>query len=173
MVIGWFLAEEGGVGLNFDILETNLINLALVIGILFYFGRKFLGSTLSSRQAAIEQDIAAAEDRKKAAASALAEAQQQLAQAKETAQKILADAEQTAARAKESILVQAEEDVQRMQANAAQDLSSQQAKVMRELQQRIAVMAIERSEAELPSRLNDDLQRRLVDASIALVKGGQ
>jgi F-type H+-transporting ATPase subunit b len=54
MVIGWFLAEEGGVGLNFDILETNLINLALVIGILFYFGRKFLGSTLSSRKAEIE-----------------------------------------------------------------------------------------------------------------------
>ena len=39
-----------------------------------------------------------------------------------------------------------------MKANAAQDLSSQQAKVMRELQQRIAAMAIERAEGELPNR---------------------
>ena len=44
-----------------------------------------------------------------------------------------------------------------MKANAAQDLSSQQAKVMRELQQRIAAMAIERAEGELPNRLNDDI----------------
>jgi len=173
MVIGWFLAEEGGVGLNFDILETNLINLALVIGILFYFGSKFLGSTLSSRKSEIETAITDAERRKKEAASALAEEQQKLAQAKETAQKILEDAEKTAARSKESILAQAEEDVQRMKANAAQDLSSKQAKVMRELQQRIAAMAIDRAEGELPNRLNDDLQRRLVDSSIALLEGGK
>jgi F-type H+-transporting ATPase subunit b len=44
---------------------------------------------------------------------------------------------------------------------------------MRELQQRIAAMAIERSEAELPNRLNDEVQRRLVDASIAMIGGGQ
>lgn len=173
MVIGWFIAEEGGVGLNFDILETNLINLALVIGILFYFGRKFLGSTLSSRKASIEEAITDAERRKKEAASALAEEQQKLAQAKETAQKILADAEQAAARARESILAQSKIDVERMQANAAQDLSSQQTKVMRELQQRIAALAVERSEAELPNRLNEDVQRRLVDASITLLDGGK
>ncbi|NJK69970.1 MAG: F0F1 ATP synthase subunit B, partial [Microcoleus sp. SU_5_3] len=31
-------SREGGFGLNFDILETNLINLSIVIGLLFYFG---------------------------------------------------------------------------------------------------------------------------------------
>ncbi|MEM1254426.1 MAG: F0F1 ATP synthase subunit B, partial [Cyanobacteria bacterium P01_H01_bin.21] len=35
----WLLAsEEGGFGLNFDILETNLINLVIIIGVLVYFG---------------------------------------------------------------------------------------------------------------------------------------
>lgn len=173
MTIGWFLVAEGGFGLNFDILETNLINLAIIIGVLFYFGSKFLGKTLSARRAAIEEAILDAEKRKKDAAAALAEEQQKLAQAKQEAQKILADAEQTAIRAKESILAQADADVQRMKATAAQDLSSQQARVMRELQQRIAAMAIQRSEAEIPNRLNDDIQRRLVDRSIALLEGGQ
>jgi F-type H+-transporting ATPase subunit b len=35
--------SEGGLGLNFDLLETNLINLVIIIGVLFFFGRKFLG----------------------------------------------------------------------------------------------------------------------------------
>jgi F-type H+-transporting ATPase subunit b len=51
MTIGWFLAEEGGFGLNVDILETNLINLVIILGVLFYFGSKFLGKTLSTRKA--------------------------------------------------------------------------------------------------------------------------
>ncbi|NJL45530.1 MAG: F0F1 ATP synthase subunit B [Leptolyngbyaceae cyanobacterium SM2_3_12] len=174
MTMGWFLAVEGGgIGLNFDILETNLINLVIIIGVLFYFGRKFLGKTLSARKASIEEAIVDAERRKKEAIAALAEQQQQLAQAQEEAKKILANAEQTAARSRESILAQAQADVERMRATAAQDLSSQQARVMRELQQRIATLAIERSEAELPQRLNDDLQRRLVDSSIALIEGGR
>lgn len=174
MTIGWFLAaEEGGFGLNFDILETNLINLAIIIGVLVYFGSKFLGKTLSTRRSAIEEAIAEAEQRKQEAATALAEQQQKLAQAKEEAQKILADAEQTAVRTKEAILAQAKVDVERMRASAAQDLSSQEAKVMRELQQRIAALALEKAERDLPHHLNDDVQRRLVDASIAMLGGGR
>jgi F-type H+-transporting ATPase subunit b len=173
MTIGWFLAEEGGFGLNVDILETNLINLVIIIGVLFYFGSKFLGKTLSTRKAEIEEAIVEAEQRKKDAAAALAEQQQKLAQAKQEAQKILADADQAAMRAKDAILAQAQADVERMKATAQQDLSSQQARVRRELQQQIAAMAVQRSEAELPNRLNDDLQRRLIDSSIALLQGGQ
>lgn len=173
MDIGWFLAtEEGGFGLNFDILETNLINLAFVIGILVYFGSKFLGSTLSARRAAIEEAIQEAERRKEEAVSALAEQQQQLALAKEEAQTILANAEQSAARAKEAILVQAQADVERLKASAAQDLTSQQEKIVRELRQQIAAAAVERAQAELPNRLQGDVQSRLVDASIALLGGG-
>lgn len=173
MTIGWFLATEGGFGLNFDILETNLINLAIIIGVLVYFGSKFLGKTLSTRRSAIEEAITEAEKRKQEAATALAEQQQKLAQAKEEAQKILADAEQTAARTKEAILAQAKVDVERMRASAAQDLSSQETNVMRELQQRIAALALEKAERDLPHHLSDDVQRRLVDASIAMLGGGQ
>ncbi|HEY9762134.1 MAG TPA: F0F1 ATP synthase subunit B [Trichocoleus sp.] len=174
MDIGWFLAtEEGGFGLNIDILETNLINLSLVIGILVYFGSKFLGNTLSARRAAIEEAIREAERRKEEAASALAEQQQKLALAKDEAQKILANAEQSAVRARESILAQAQTDVERLRANAAQDLTSQQERIIRELRQQIAATAVQRAEAELPGRLNDDIQHRLVDASIAMLGGSR
>lgn len=174
MVINWLLATEaGGVGLNFDILETNLINLIIVIGVLFYFGRKFLGKTLSERRSDIEASIRDAERRKEEAAAALAEQQQQLAQAKETAKKILADAEAAAARTRETILAQADVDLERLRSGAAQDISSQQERAFREIRRQIAAMAIQRAEDELPNRLNDDVQRRLVDVSIARLVGGR
>jgi len=174
MDMSWLLAtaEEGGLGLNLNILETNLINLVIVITVLIYFGRKFLGKTLSGRQAAIEQAISDAEERRSKAAAELAEQQQNLAQAQKKAKDILAQAEETAAKAKATILAQADADVERMKATAAQDLSSQEVKVMRELQQRIAELAIAKAEAELPGRLDAGIQQQLVDSSIALLEGG-
>lgn len=172
MTMFWLLAtEEGGFGLNFDLLETNLINLVIVIGVLIYFGKKFLGSTLTSRRERIEEAIQDAEERKKKAAAGLAEQQQNLAQAQAKAEQIIADAHANAEKAKDAILQQAEADIERLKASAAQDMSSQQERVLRELRQQVTEMAMARAKEQLPERLNDDLQHRLIDKSIAMLGG--
>lgn len=164
-------AEHSGFGLNLDILETNLINLLIIIGVLVYFGKNSLGKTLSDRRAQIEAAIKEAEQRKEKAAAALAEQQQKLAQAKTEAARILSEAEERAKAARASVLAQAEEDIQRMKAAAAQDLSSQQDRVLNELRQRIAALAMQRAEEHLKSQMNDDAQRQLIDRSIAMIGG--
>ena len=166
----WLLAsEEGGFGFNFDILETNLINLAIVIGVLIYFGSKFLGNTLASRRASIEEAIKDAERRQREATASLAEQQQNLAQAQFKAKEIIETAKQNAGKVREDLLAQAQADIERMRAAAAQDMTSQQERVMRELRQRIAELSIARVESELPNRLTADVQSRLIDKSIALL----
>jgi F-type H+-transporting ATPase subunit b len=168
----WLLAtEEGGFGLNFNILETNLINLAIIWGVLFYFGSKFLGNTLSSRRASIEEAIQDAERRQREATTALTEQQEKVAQAQSKAKEIVETAKQNAANLREEILAQAQADIERMQAAAEQDLSFQQERMVRELRQRIAELALARAESELPARLTPDLQSSLVDKSIALLGG--
>jgi len=166
----WLIAtEEGGFGFNFDILETNLVNLVIIIGVLIYFGNKFLGNTLSSRRAAIEESIQDAERRQREAIAALGEQEQNLAQAQQKAKEIIETAQQNAAKAREDILAQAQADIERMRAVAEQDVSSQQERVMRELRQRISQLAIARVESELPNRMTPELQGSLVDKSIALL----
>lgn len=160
-------AEKGGFGLNFDILDSNLINLSIAIALLVYFGRGFLGKILGERRSAIETAIKEAEQRKKSAASALAQQQQKLAQAQGEAAKIRTSADEGAKAARETILAKAEQDIQRMRETAAQEMGSDQERVINELRQRIAVLAMQRAEGELPSRLNDDVQQRLVNSSIA------
>jgi F-type H+-transporting ATPase subunit b len=172
MTMFWLLAtEEGGFGLNFDLLESNLINLIIVIGVLIYFGKKFLGSTLTSRRERIEEAIRDAEERKKKASAGLAEQQQNLAQAKAKADQIIADANTNAEKARDAILQQVEADIERLKASAAQDVSSQQERVMRELRQQVTEMAMARAKEQLPGRLNDDLQHRLIDKSISMLGG--
>ena len=44
------LAEQKGIGLNFDIFESGVINIAILIAILVVVGKDFLGSQLEERQ---------------------------------------------------------------------------------------------------------------------------
>lgn len=164
-------AEEGGFRFEFDVLEANIINLVIVIVVLVYFGRAFLGKILGERRSRLETAITDAEQRKQKASAALAEQQQKLAQAQAEAKQILANAEKSAEAARAQILAQADRDIDRLQASAAQDLSSQQDRIMLELKQRIAALAIEKAEAQLSDRLDDDTQQRLIDRSISSLGG--
>lgn len=164
-------AAESGIHLNFDILETNIINLAIVIGVLVYFGRGVLGKTLADRKAQIETAIREAETRKKEAAAALADEQQKLAQAQTEASRILTEAQERAKAVHEAILAEAQADMERLKAAEAQDLTRQQERVVAELRQRIAALALQRVESQLQSGIGESTQQQLIDRSIATIGG--
>jgi F-type H+-transporting ATPase subunit b len=165
-------AESSGFGLNFNLLETNLINLAIIIGVLFYFGRKVVGNTLNERRSRIEEEIREAEKRQKDAAAALADAQQKLAQAQAEAERIRAAAEESAKTAREAILAAAVRDVERLKETAAQDLDNERDRAIAELRERVAAMAVQRVESQLRDHLDDSAQHQLIDRSIAILGGG-
>lgn len=75
------LAEEKGIGLNSDILETGLINILALVGILIFVGKDFLGSLLDERKTTIVKGVQDAEDRLNEAQKRLSEAEKQLSQA--------------------------------------------------------------------------------------------
>ena len=164
--------ESSGFGLNFNLLETNVINLAILIGVLFYFGRNVLGNILGERRSRIEQEVREAEKRQKDAAASLADAQQKLAQAQAEAEKIRAAAEENAKAEREKILAQAAKDIERLKAQAGTDLESLRDRAIAELRERVAALAIERVEAQLSGHLDDSAQQQLIDRSIAIIGGG-
>ena len=75
------LAENGSIELNLDILETGVLNIATLVGILIYTGKDFLGSILQERKSTIVKSVQDAEDRLNEANRRLSEAQKQLSQA--------------------------------------------------------------------------------------------
>jgi F-type H+-transporting ATPase subunit b len=164
-------AGEGGFGLNTNILDTNLINLAIIISVLFIFGRRVLGKTLQERRERIETTIKSAEQRAKDAAAALAEQQQKLAQAQAEAERIKKASVENAQKAREAILAQAAVDVERMKETAASDLNTEQEKAIAQLRQKVVAMALQKAESELRTGIADDAQHTLIDRSIALLGG--
>lgn len=162
---------EGGFRLSFDLLQTNLINLVIILGVLFVYGRKFLGKILAERQETIEQEIREAEQRAKNAETELKQAQQKLAQAQEESKRILAQAEENAQKAKEAILATVDREVERIRESANQDVNSEQERAIAELRERVTTLALQRVESQLKDRLDDSAQHQLIDRSIAQLGG--
>jgi F-type H+-transporting ATPase subunit b len=165
-------AAEGGFGLNIDIFETNLINLAILVGILFYFGRKVLSNILNERQSNIATAVQEAEGRLKAAQIALSQAQQQLTQSQAEAERIRITAAENAQKAKEALLAKASQDVERLKQNAVADLNTETERAIALLRQRVVAQALQKVELELKSGIADNTQQSLIDRSIAQL-GGQ
>jgi F-type H+-transporting ATPase subunit b len=161
--------ESAGLGLNLDIFEANVVNLAIVGAIVFIFGRKFLTKTLGERRERIITALGEAEKRQKEAAAALAEAKKQLVAAQAQAESIKKEAVTSAANAKADIMAKAARDIETLKQTASQDTSSEQDRAITELRQRVVALAIAKAEAQLPGALDNAKQNTLVERSIALV----
>jgi F-type H+-transporting ATPase subunit b len=160
-------AVEGGFGLNLNPLDTNLINLIIVIGVLFTFLRGFLGEMLERRRQAILANLSDAEQNLKNASVALDKAQLDLAEAQERAARILADGKTRA----ESIRVNSErrtiDAMAALKQDALADLSAEMVRISEELRLQTALQAIEKAMVTLPTKLDETAHSKLIDQSIA------
>ena len=166
MTLPTLFANHGGFGLNLNLFETNIVNLAIVIFGLYKFLPNFLGSILERRRAIILADLKDAEERLATATSSLAQAQQDLAAAQQKAEQIRADGKVRA----EAIRLESEkrtiEEMARVKQGAAADLDAEAARVRNQLRREAARLAIEKALATLPGKLSADAQAQLVNQSI-------
>ena len=152
--------------LNFNPLETNLVNLVIVIGVLFWFLRGFLGGILERRRSAILQDLQDAEARLKTASEELTKAQSEIAAAQQKAEQIRIDGQKRAAaiRAegeKRTISVMAA-----IKQGAAADADAEASRIKDALRREAAMAAIDKVLTDLPGRLDDSAQSKLIDSTI-------
>jgi len=161
------LASHGsGFGLNTNVFDTNIINLAIVIAGLVYFLRGFLGGILERRRAVILADLKDAEERLATATTAVAAAQKELTEAQAKAERIGTDGQSRA----QAIRLESErrtvEEMARIKQDSASDLESEAVRVSDQLRREAARLAIEQAMATLPGRLDATAQARLIDQSI-------
>jgi len=166
MTLPSLFASHGGFGLNLNVFETNIINLAIVIFGLYKFLPNFLGGILERRRAIILADLKDAEERLATATSSLSQAQKDLADAQQKAEQIRADGKARA----EAIRLESEnrtvDEMARVKQGAAADLSAEASRVSNLLRREAAQLAIEKALASLPGKLDANAQAKLVDQSI-------
>ena len=152
--------------LNFNPLETNLVNLAIVIGVLVWFLRGFLGGILERRRQAILQELQDAETRLKTATEHLNKAQADLSAAQQKAEQIRADGEARAATIRSSGEQRTIAAMAAVKQGAAADADAEAARIKDTLRREAALAAIDKVLSDLPGRLDEDAQAKLIDSTI-------
>ena len=160
-------ASEGGFGLNLNLFETNLINLVIVIGVLYWFLKGFLGGILERRRQAILKDLEDSEGRLLQATTDLARAQEDLAAAQQKAEKIRADGKARAEAIRKDGEMRTINAMAAVKQDALADLNAEGARLTEQLRREAALAAIDKAMTELPGRLDAAGQSRLIDASIS------
>jgi F-type H+-transporting ATPase subunit b len=168
------IAEESakeGFGINTDIFDTNIINIALLWAIILYAGSDFLSSTLSDRQQKIVTALQEAEEQLRYSKARLAEAEKQVAQTETSITQIKADAEAAAQTLKESILQAGKTDIEFITSKGKSSIANLEANVKAQIQQTIADLALKRVVSKLKQNLTLETQNTFIDNAISQLGG--
>ena len=139
------LAEDEGISLNLDILETGLLNILALVGILIYAGRDFLGSLLEERKATIVKGVQDAEDRFNEAEKRFGEAEKQLNQANIVISEIKNETILTKKILLESDAFQAKKDLKTRFERALATFRSKERQIFLEIKQQIISLVLNRT----------------------------
>jgi F-type H+-transporting ATPase subunit b len=159
--------SDGGVSLNFDIFEANLVNLALLDGGLFYLLSGALSESLSERQQKILGAIQESEEKLQEATTRLTEGETKLAQAQIVIESIQKDAQQTAVQVKSSILTDGKTEIERLTATAKAQIVTIENRVRKQISDYVATLALQRITMQLEGKLNSSLQQQIIDRNIS------
>jgi F-type H+-transporting ATPase subunit b len=168
------IAEESakeGFGINTDIFDTNIINIALLWAIILYAGSDFLSSTLSDRQQKSVTALQEAEEQLSYSKARLAEAEKQIAQTETSINQIKVDAEAAAQTLKESILQDGKKEIESITLKGKSSISVLEAQVKSQIQQTIADLALKRVVSKLKQNLTLETQNKFIDRAISQLGG--
>jgi len=144
---------RNGFGFNTNIFETNIINLAIVIGIVVTVVGDALRSLLSQRRETIIATWQEADQKVRAAKKRLEEAQKEVDMARSRAEEIRIQAVKTADQERSLMQDQLKEDLIRLQERSNQAIQLKRQKMVQELAQQIKDLAVTSTEKILLSTL--------------------
>nr|UFK63119.1 ATP synthase CF0 subunit I [Osmunda mildei] len=164
-----------GFGSNTDILEINGINLIVVLGVLFYFGKGVCASCmlinlLENRKQTILSTIRDAEERYKEATEKLKQARTRLQQAKVKADEIRVNGLAQMEREKRDLISAADEDSKRLEDSKNSTIRSEEQRAIEQVRQQVSRLASERALESPNSRLDSESHSRMINYHIGLLR---
>nr|ARQ82241.1 ATP synthase CF0 subunit I [Ostreobium sp. HV05042]ARQ82312.1 ATP synthase CF0 subunit I [Ostreobium sp. HV05007a] len=155
---------------NTNLLETNVINLAVVIGIVISFVGDALKSLLSNRQNLILSNLEEANKRAINAEQKLFEAREKFESAKIKAQEIQNQSINTINKDRIQFKTQTKEAVQRLENLKKETLTFQQKKALTILSKKVIALSLKQVKNKLQSRTDLKFQNSINNFYIALLR---
>ena len=139
------VAENGGIGLNLDILETGVLNIIGLIVILIFASKDFLTSFLKERSENISKGLENAENRLKEADQRLNEAQKQLSQANILISKIKKEAIESQKILLQSEIYQTKKELALRFNRATAAIQTKERQIFIQIKQQIILLMLKRT----------------------------
>ena len=168
MLFSTSLVFAGHFGFNTNILETNVLNLAVVLAIVITYVGDALRGLLANRKQTILNNFREADQRASEAQDRLNQARLQLEKAKTKADEISQQAVFTVDQEKKQILLQTQEDIKRLSILQQETLKFEQQKAQNELAQKLVRLALHQVREKLNQRLNSSIHTAVNHFQIVL-----
>jgi|Transcript_41635 F-type H+-transporting ATPase subunit b len=165
-------ANSGSFSFNTDIFETNIINIAIFLVVLFIVGKNFLGNILSERQDTIINKVEDSEKRLNEATNRLTEAKKQLSQARVIIDEIKKETKLTKINLLNSDYTQAQNELDRRFNSATTTLKNRERLILSEIKQSISLLALKQVVSTIEKQTgNEATQIAYMQESIKMVGG--
>ena len=168
MLFSTSLFLAGHFGFNTNLLETNVLNLAVVLAIVLTYVGDALRGLLANRKQTILANFREADQRASEAQDRLNQARLQLEKAKTKAQEISQQALFTVDQEKKQIISQTQEDIKRLSILQQETLKFEQQKAQNELAQKLVRLALHQVREKLNQRLNSSIHTAVNHFQIVL-----
>lgn len=164
-----FFFPAEGFGFNFDIIETNILNLTVVIGVVIYLGGDVLRSLLSERKQKILGTLQNATERFVEAEQKRQEAKEKVQRAQIKALEIREQGHKTALQSQSNLIARTAEEILRLEEGKEASLRFEEEKALLQLRQHVVRLSLEKALLQLQTKIDLNLQRRLIDTNINIL----
>ena len=152
--------------LDWDIVWT-IVNLLILFLLLKHFLFKPITKMMESRTAEIENNLKDAEDQKQKAAELTAQYEEKLQGAHAEAAQIVSEAKQRGQKEYDAILKSAAQDAQKEQERSRADLERDREEMLRGVQENVTELVLLTASKLSQKELDQESDRKLVDAFLA------
>jgi len=158
---------DGGISLQFDLFDSNIINLSILVGGLYYLLSGPLSESLSERQQKILRAIQESEEKLQQATTALLEIEQTLKRAEKLTKPMEITAKDTAEAVRGAILADGVVEMDRLRLTAEFQIRVIEKRIRKQISDYIATLALQRATLQLEDRMNPRLQQKIIDRNIS------
>nr|BBN67119.1 ATP synthase CF0 B chain [Widdringtonia schwarzii] len=162
------ISSAEGFGLNTNILETNIINLSVVLGVLTYFGKGVLSNLLDNRKDQILSTIENSEELCKMAANKLERARARFREIEMRVREIQVNGYSQIQKEKEYLLTIASVNLKQLENLKNETIRFEQQSVIEQVQLQLFRQAVQRALRTLNIRLNSKLHLRTIEDNMNL-----
>lgn len=149
-------------------LETNVINLSVVIGVLVFFGKDILNESLKARKESILKSLQDVDNKLQEATDKLNNAKKQFELAKSKSEEIRSQGLVLASQTSQKLLERIDEDVKRLEETKTATIRFEKEKAITEVCQKVSQLAMENAIQKLSGCLNSDLKKQFIKRSMSL-----